>query len=155
MRIPAALLILSASFAGCGGGAPGGNEASPAAGGVRVPLLRQDGDADAALTEGFLHVEGPCLYILDNRGAGERIMPAFTVAVSWDARENVLVAGESRIRPGEQVWLSGSRARNPRALAWVQPPHPSCDAANVYVSNNVSPIGAIAAQKQERAAGSR
>lgn len=161
--VPIALLG-AALCAGCDPGAPEeSNASSPgtndvaahAAAGVLVPLLEQNGMADAVLTEGVLHVDGPCLYVTNDSGARERIMPAFTVPVSWDARENVLVAGENRMKPGEQVWLSGGRAASLRATAWLQAPHPFCDASNIYVSNDISPIGAISARKQEQAPGRR
>ena len=144
-------LIAAALCTGCGAGpqqngtnmsaAPAGDAgaSTPASGGVRVPLLRQDGIADAALMDGYLHVEGPCVYIRQRDGTGVPTLPAFTVAVSWDAQSNVLVAGPHRIRPGERVELGGSAANDPRRLRWVQAPAPSCNTASVFVSNSIAP----------------
>jgi hypothetical protein len=98
--------------------------------------------------EGYLHVEGPCLYVTDRGGVGARTMPAFTVPVSWDAGDNVLVAGPHRMRPGDRVAVGGSPASDPRLLTWVQAPDPSCNKTHVVVSNSIEPAAENPALRQ-------
>jgi hypothetical protein len=116
----------------------GGSAAIAPAGGVRLALLEPSEDSDASALEGYLHVEGPCLYVTGRRGGGPRTHPAFLIRDAlWDAEQGVLVAHGRRYRPGQRVRLGGSTASDPRLLRWRQPPDPSCDNASPFVTGMI------------------
>lgn len=123
------------------GPAPVEETNNEAAGGVHLALLDPSDASDAAALEGYLHVEGRCLYVTDRRGSGPRAHPAFLIRdARWDAQQGVLVAHGRRYRPGQRVRLGGSTAADPRLLRWRQPPDPSCDNASVFVTGMIEPL---------------
>lgn len=114
-----------------------------AAGGVRLALLQPSADTDMAALEGFLHSEGPCLYIVGNDKSRGRTLPAFSlVGVRWDAGTQTLRVGDAIFAQGQRVVLGGGKPANPGALKWVQRPDSSCDASDLFVVGTIDPAKA-------------
>jgi hypothetical protein len=113
-----------------------------AAGGVRLALLNPSGDTDLAALEGFLHFDGPCLYVVGNDKSKNRTLPAFALSsVRWDEGSRTLRVGEAAYSQGQRVVLGGGEPANPAALNWLQRPDASCDASDLFV------VGTIDAKK--------
>ncbi len=113
-----------------------------AADGVRLALLQPSADTDMAALEGFLHSEGPCLYIVGDDKAKNRTLPAFALAgVRWDAGTQTLRVDDKVFAQGQRIVLGGGEPANPAALNWVQRPDPGCDASDLFVVGTVDPPG--------------
>lgn len=117
-----------------------------AGGGVRLALLQPSPDTDMAALEGFLHAEGPCLYIVGNDRTRSRTLPAFSFSdISWDDATGALRARGADFADGQRVLLTGGTPPQSDRLRWVQPPDPSCDASDLFV------VGAIDRVRDEPA----
>lgn len=115
------------------------SSAEPAsAGGVRLALLQPSGDTDLAALEGFLHSDGPCLYVVGEDKRKSRTLPAFSLSgVRWDEATRTLRVGNAAYSQGQRVVLGGGEPANPAALNWVQRPDPSCDASDLFVVGTI------------------
>jgi hypothetical protein len=108
---------------------------------VRLALLQPSQDSDAAALDGYLHVEGRCLYVTDRGGRGGKVHPAFLMPdARWDEEKGVLVAHGRNYRPGQHVRLGGSTATDTSLLRWVQPPDPSCDSSSIFVTGMIEAL---------------
>lgn len=106
---------------------------------MRLALLVPSPDTDMAALEGFLHAEGPCLYIVGNDESKDRTLPAFSFEeVQWDERTRTLRARGSVFALGEKILFGGSTATNPALLEWREPPDPACDVSDVFVVGAVN-----------------
>jgi hypothetical protein len=95
---------------------------------------------DMAALEGFLHSEGPCLYIVGNDKTKNRTLPAFSLSgVRWDETTQTLRVGDAAFAQGQRVVLGGGEPANPAALNWVQRPDPACDASDLFVVGTIDP----------------
>ena len=118
--------------------APAPRSGDGGTGGVRLALLEPSRVMDMAALEGFLHVEGPCLYIvgIDNRRS--RTLPAFHIAdIRWDAGTEMLRVGSKAYSNGQRVLLGGGHPTTGEGLKWVQRPDPSCDASDLFVAGSI------------------
>lgn len=105
---------------------------------VRLALLEPSTASDAAALEGFLLVEGRCLYLTGRGGLGAKTILAFLIpGAKWDAEKSLLLAHGKAFSSGQRVMLGGSTATNPALLTWVQKPDPSCDSSDVYVTGTI------------------
>ena len=105
---------------------------------VRLALLEPSEDSDAAGLDGYLHVEGRCLYVTGPGGSGARTLPAFTIAgARWDAERGQLLAHGKSFHVGQRVTRGGSSATNPDMLRWVQAPDPTCDSRSIFVTGMI------------------
>jgi hypothetical protein len=93
-----------------------------------------------AALEGFLHSEGPCLYIVGKDKTRGRTLPAFSLSgLRWDESTQTLQAGGTVFALGQKVLLGGGEPGNPAALNWLQRPDPSCDASDLFVAGTIEP----------------
>lgn len=108
---------------------------------VRLALLEPSRASDAAALEGFLLVQGRCLYVTGRDGLGVKTTPAFLIpGARWDAQKSVLLAHGKSFSSGQRVALGGSTATNPALLTWVQKPDPSCDSSSVFVTGMIDAL---------------
>lgn len=93
---------------------------------------------DMAALEGFLHAEGPCLYIVGTDERPIRTLPAFHVPdIRWDPGTQTLRVGRRVYSNGQRVVLGGGYPPAPERLEWVQRPDPSCDASDLFVTGSI------------------
>lgn len=91
-----------------------------------------------AALEGFLHAEGPCLYIVGTDKTRSRTLPAFHMAdVRWDPATETLRVGSTAYSNGQRVVLGGGHPTVRDGLEWVQRPDPSCDASDLFVAGSI------------------
>ena len=108
--------------------------------GVRLALLEPSANMLMASLEGTLRVEGRCLYIVGTDGAKHRTLPAFHIdSIRWDAATRTLRTASAVIAEGQRVFLGGGEVPSRSTLKWVQPPDPSCDASNLFVTGTIEP----------------
>ncbi|HEX8481386.1 MAG TPA: hypothetical protein VF650_05755 [Allosphingosinicella sp.] len=144
-RLPTSslILLLAASCDRADESTPGPGAPAPSQAGVRLALLRPSDDMLMAALEGVLHAEGRCLYIVGDDKARSRTLPAFHIAeISWDEPTRTLRARGKTFALGERVVLGGGETPNPAALAWVQPPDPSCDSSDLFMTGTIDPAKA-------------
>jgi hypothetical protein len=122
-----------------GDGAPSAANQQAESVAVRPALLSPSNATNAAGFEGYFEVEGPCIYITNQRGSQSRTLPAFTIpGLQWDAGQQALISRGKVFRMGERVLLAGGQPFKGQPLTWIQPPDESCDASNVMIVGDIS-----------------
>ncbi|HWT13842.1 MAG TPA: hypothetical protein VN231_13900 [Allosphingosinicella sp.] len=120
-----------------GGPVDGGEPVVEEGGTVRLALLAPSPETHLAALEGFLHVEGKCLYVAGPGGSGPKTLPAFSFPARWDAEHHRLLAPGGAFTDGQRVRLGGSEATDRGLLSWVQRADPSCADASIFVAGMI------------------
>lgn len=112
--------------------------------GVRLALLQPGNDMLMAALEGVLHADGRCLYIVGKDPKRNRTLPAFHIAgMRWDEATRTLRVRDKSFALGQRVVLGGGHVPNHPALDWVQPPDPSCDSSDLFMTGTIDPAEAV------------
>lgn len=98
-----------------------------------LALYPADPEGHAALLQGTLEMEGPCLYIVGE--GGERWLAAFPApGTSWNPEDRTVRVGDRALRVGETGAFGGGESRSGAdAISWVKPPAESCDASQIWL----------------------